>query len=394
MRKAVVLGCDNNGLGVIRALAKSGIKVMSVGRSFGRFSRFVSKKNVFEAPLTGSSQLLDILLNMNDAWHGALLIPTTDPYVIFVANNREALSARYVTTVQDSDVILSILNKDSLYRQAKKIGIPIPKVHYIDSIEHLMHKQIDLSYPCILKPCESHKCRSIFQRKLFIINSFTELIERFNETQIHNVKVMVAEIIPGADDCLFHYRSYIDGKDNILAELCTQKIRQEPSGFGVAQLSKTVPMIQEIKQLTVKLLKSFSYHGVSSAEFKYDHRDNQFKLMEINVRPVLPEQLFSAAGVNFSYITYLDLVEGVKKYTRTYQHEIYWIDNFKDILEFFIWRKSKNLQFKDYFRPYLKKKVFCVPFFDDPLPFVFRSWMSLRYITKRLYNKLRKKLIK
>jgi predicted ATP-grasp superfamily ATP-dependent carboligase len=129
-------------------------------------------------------------------------------------------------------------------------------------------------------------------------------------------------------------------------------------------------MIQEVRDFALRLLRSFSYHGVSSAEFKFDSRDNQYKLMEINIRPVLPELLFLAAGINFPYITYADLVENAKLPKPDYNTEIYWIHNFFEIWEFLRSLTSGNFNFRDFFQPYNQRKVFAVPLVEDPLPFL------------------------
>lgn len=391
MGKAIVLGCDNVGLGVIRSLAAAGIKIMAVPTEeyeFAHFSRFVTTKTRIISPIKENDRLLDFLLNAKDDWDGALLMPTNDASVVFVAQNREALSARYVPAVQEWDVIKRILNKGSLYRQAEKIGIPIPEVLFPDSVDFLNQRQDELSYPCILKPYETHRFFPVFGKKLFVINSFEELVEKFTEVQRNDLKVMVSEIIPGADDCFYHYRSYINGQGDILAEMCTQKLRQNPPGFGVARVARTVPMIEEIGRLALSLLKSFTFHGLSSAEFKFDSRDNQFKLIEINVRSALPERLLVAAGINFPYIIYLDRVKDVRILPPTYEPETYWIDNFMDIPGFIKWRNVENWTFKDYLRPYWKKKVFCVPFFDDPLPFIVKSWILLKQVAKSCISRL------
>jgi predicted ATP-grasp superfamily ATP-dependent carboligase len=215
-----------------------------------------------------------------------------------------------------------------------------------------------------------------------------ELIQKFTEARRNNLKVMVTEVIPGTDDHLFHYRSYIGSDGKILAEMCTQKIRQHPPAFGVARVAKTVPMIDEIKKLTLKILSSLSFHGLSSAEFKFDERDRQFKLMEINVRPVLSERLTLAAGINLPYITYLDRVKEIRMHPPTYYPDVYWIDNFMDIMDFFKWRKEENYSFGEYIQPYREKKVFCVPFLDDPLPFTVKSFIIGKRIVKNLISRM------
>ena len=217
------------------------------------------------------------------------------------------------------------------------------------------------------------------------------MIEKFAEARHHELDVMVSEIIPGADSDLYHYRSYIDSQGSILAEMCTKKLRQHPPGFGVACVSKTIPMIHEIRQLALKLLRHFAYQGESSVEFKLDNRNNRYKLMEINIRPVLPELHFVAAGINFPFITYLDLVEGLKTERLVYDTDIYWIQNFSDTREFLRNLRFRKISLNDYLLPYRKRKVFCVPFFDDPMPFVMTSvemGMTLGRLFAKIVNKL------
>jgi hypothetical protein len=114
--------------------------------------------------------------------------------------------------------------------------------------------------------------------------------------------------------------------------------------------------------------------------------------MEINIRPVLPELHFVAAGINFPFITYSDLVEDLKTKNLGYDTDIYWIHNFTDIWEFLKNFWFKKISLKDYFLPYMEKKVFCVPFFDDPMPFVM-MFTKVGMAFGRLFVKIVKKLL-
>ncbi len=372
-RKVIVIGGGTAALGVSRALASKDVEIIYLStrpHDFARFTKFASRSIKVPSPITDGNKLLELLMNTKEDWDGALLMPTVDPCVVFVSQNREVLSGRYIPAVQKWSVIKRIIDKRSLYLQSQQIGIPTPRVLFPDSDQSFMVRKSDLSYPCILKPNQTTRFYSIFKKKVLIINSYNELIRWLAEVRRHNLEVMVSEIIPGPDDKLYHYRSFLDRKGNVLAEMCTQKLRQHPPAFGQACASRTVPMIHEIQDFSLKLLRSFSYHGVSSVEFKFDDRDDQYKLMEINNRPVLPERHFHAAGINFPYIAYLDFVENVKLPKPDYNTEIYWIHNFFDIRELVRSLKLGKFNLKEFFKPYWQKKVFSVPFFDDPLPFL------------------------
>ena len=323
-------------------------------------------------------------------WDGALLIPTTDLSVAFVSQNRVTLADRYVTAVQSWDIVNELLDKRSLYLHAQELGVPTPGIFFPDSVQSLARTKDGLRYPCILKPVESQKFVERFGTKVIIVHDSEELIAQYMETQRHALDMMVSEIIPGDDSQFFHYRSYIDSQGDVLAEMCTQKLQQVPPDFGVARVSRTVPMIEDIRQLTLKLLRSVSYSGVSSAEYKFDSRDNEFKLIEINVRPVVPERLFVAAGINFPHITYLDLVENVRRRAPTYDPDIYWIDQFGEFYELAKMLARKRFAVRNYFWPYRNKtKVFCISFLNDPMPFIVRSVEQLGLVSKGLINRSR-----
>jgi D-aspartate ligase len=383
-KKVIVLGGQYGALSVTKALAKENIQVILLAPSSHNHawhSRFISQRVTI--PDAKDNGLLDLLINPKEDWEGALLIPTLDDYVIFISENRTELKKKYVFTVQDWGVARRIINKDLLYPQAQEIGVPTPRFFLPDSMEYLNKWRSEFIYPCILKPYESYKFRDVYNRKVLMVHDFQELCEMFKDTSQNNLKVMISEIIPGDDSSIFSYRSYIDSQGNVLAEMCTQKLRQYPTNFGQGSVVRTIPLIPEIRDQALKLLKSFSYYGESSTEFRLDYRDNQYKLMEINIRPVVTEWLFVEAGINFPYITYLDLVENSRAKSSTYCHELYWIHNFWEIANFYLSLKAGNLNLRKFLAPYWKKKVYLYPFFDDPIHYLSEIYLNAKMVLKK-----------
>jgi D-aspartate ligase len=166
--------------------------------------------------------------------------------------------------------------------------------------------------------------------------------------------------------------------------MCTQKVRQYPRGFGQGSIVKTIPIIPEIRDLSLKLLHSVSYQGPSDTEFKLDYRDNQYKLMEINTRPIVQEWLFTKVGINFSYITYLDLVENIRNPSPAYRKDVYWINNLWETISFFDGLRAGNLNLGKFLEPFWKEKVYVVPIFDDPVHFLIEMYYNGVKIVQRL----------
>ena len=55
-----------------------------------------------------------------------------------------------------------------------------------------------------------------------------------------------------------------------------------------------------------KLLNGMDIKGIAQPEFKYDFRDQKYKLMEINLRSMMWHRVGNLSGVNLQYSQYLD----------------------------------------------------------------------------------------
>jgi len=388
-KRVIVLGGQYAALGVAKALAKERIEVILLApnpHDHASHSRFVSRQILVPHLKDDSKELLDLLMNMDKDWNGTLLLPTLDEYVLFISQYRSELQKKYVFAVPDSETIQKIISKDLLYLNAQKVGVPTPRFFLPNSIEFLNENRKNFSYPLILKPKESYKFRLFYDKKVLIVNDFQELCERFTDTYQKHLDVMISEIIPGDDSAIYNYHSYIDSQGNIAAEMCSQKVRQYPKAFGQGSIIKTIPIIPEIRDLTLNLLRSLSYRGPSDTEFKLDYRDNQYKLMDINTRPIVQEWLFSKAGINFSYITYLDLVENIRSSSPAYRQDVYWINNLWETINFLDSLGSGKLNLRKFLEPYWKEKVFAVPFSDDPVHFFIEMYFNGMKILKRASN--------
>jgi predicted ATP-grasp superfamily ATP-dependent carboligase len=390
-RKAIVLGGHYSALNVVRALGQNGIQVIVLSQSphdHACHSKFVTEQVVIPDPVKNSDELLELLMGIERDWDGALLIPSLDPFIIFVSQNRSMLKKRFFFTVQNWDVIDRIINKNKLYPIAQGLDIPTPKIFLPESVQFIKERQSEMFYPCILKPNETHKFREVYGGKVLFVDNYQELIKMYVDTKQHGLEVMISEIIPGDDTSIFSYRSYIDSHGEVLAEMCTQKLRQYPTGFGQGSVVRTIPMIPEVRNQALKLLRKLSYRGQSSTEFRLDSRDGQYKLMEINTRPVVTEWLFVKAGINFPYLTYLDLVEDIREKPAAYLLELYWIHNIWESMTFVNSLVAGNLNLGSFFDPYWKKKVFILSFFEDPLHFLIEIFQySKKAITRVLKRK-------
>jgi predicted ATP-grasp superfamily ATP-dependent carboligase len=242
-----------------------------------------------------------------------------------------------------------------------------------------------LNFPVMIKPINSHEFVPIFGTKLFIIDSPSELRDKFQQTLDANQPIVISEIIPGSDyKTLERVHMYVNSQGDVAVAFCNLKLRQTPPMYGVMRVGRSTAPNAEVLELATKLLQAIDYRGFASVEFKRDHRDNLLKLMEVNIRMPRSLPLPIASGVDFPYLIYRDLVHDDQIIIKEYNPETYLIEITADLADFIRYDKNRNL--RQFVQPYLARhKTFSYLDFSDPMPFLNQTFgRSTRFILKKL----------
>lgn len=385
MTHAVVLGTGCVALNVAHGFAKAGIDVIHVTTKpddFASHSRFVKRKQV--APeARDAAGLLAFLTHGPVGADRALLVPVNDPPLEFVARHVDQLAPHYRLTTPSWTMLGGINDKSQLYRRAHAIGVPAPNVWFPQSSVELEAALGAITYPCLLKPHQTPPFFAVYGEKVLMADNVDALRRKFADTQRHALSVMVSEIVPGPDDAIFNYACYIDRGGRVAAEACVQKLRKHPPGYGVGCVVKTIPLNAEMREYSLRLLRSYGYTGFSSTEFKRDQRTGQFRLMEINTRPILWLRLLTNAGINIPQLMFMDQVTGAAIPPQRYRTDMYWIHNFLDLWELRRNQRAKAIAWRDFFHPYRQSPVYAVPLFADPMPFLMSAAQLVKWRWKR-----------
>jgi predicted ATP-grasp superfamily ATP-dependent carboligase len=385
MKKALVIYTHIVGLAVIRALGRMGVPVYTLNYSeneMGLYSKYVRGKVRVPDPRKNEEEFITRLLELSHEFGGSLLIPTDDYTVVVLSKNKELLQSHYVVAVEDWAIVHKLIEKQYTYELARSWSIPSPWTFVVQSSDEVeaVHKQ--LTYPCLIKPCEGHTFFDHFKVKMFRVENEAELSARYSLIEPLGFTVMIQELVPGDDSQGVNYNSYfVNGAP--IAEFTAKKVRLEPPFLGSPRVlfSKAIPEILEPGRL---LLQKLQYSGFSCMEFKKDQRSGVYKLMEVNCRNNLSGLLAVTCGINFPWIQYRHLMYGELAGASTFKENVYWIDLDKDLLRFFISRKEEGYSLKEYLLPYRKEKVFAISSIKDPLPYV----MRIAYLMKLLFRKI------
>src|SRR5207245_40815 len=139
------------------------------------------------------------------------LLATGDDALEVLNNHREALSRRFLLDESNPDAQRRMLNKLSTYEAARAAGVPTPR-YWVTGPGRSPHDLApELVYPLLVKPLISHRFAGKFGgKKFFVARDFAELLEGVETAGAAALDVMLVEMIPGPDDRLCSYYTYLD----------------------------------------------------------------------------------------------------------------------------------------------------------------------------------------
>lgn len=365
----VVCGAGVNGLAYARSLGRRGVPVVLLdSRPQPGFRSRYAVHAELPAPHPDPAAWLAALDELADLLPmRPVLVATADVYVALISDHRDRLEARWNVLCPSADTVASILDKKRQYERAADARIPIPATCTPRSAAELEVALATLSYPSILKPCQAHVGRRLIGgAKVLVADDASALREAYTHIG-HDAPFMIQEIVPGGDDQLVGYLGlWHHGEE--LAWLTKRKLRQSPPRFGDGSYQRT-ERLDDVAELSRRLLTAFGYHGLVGVEFKYDVRDGDYKLMEINPRTVSMVQLAVSAGVDFPWLAYSLATEGPEAVScPRFREGMRYIHETWDLQAYLALRGAGELQFGPWWRSYHEAEVKALGAKDDPLP--------------------------
>ena len=384
--KALVIGLYVNGYGIIRELSRdSEIPIVGLDhnpKSFGFASKHLSEKYV----LGNNESLIDFLLDYGKKQeYKVVLFPTTDYHTKIFARFYDELSQYYHIPV-NPNTLLNTISKKHQYEICEKIGIPYPKTFFVESISDINDldaKSKELMYPLIVKPFyRDNDVNELFRLKEIRNQLELQKCLTFIRSNI-NKGFMVSEVVLGEPDNIWAYTAYCNQNSDIVAGWTGRKLTQKPYYYGVFSTARCElnPVVESQGE---KFLKEIEHIGIGEPEFKYDHRDDTYKFIEINPRYMMWHLLGWKGGINLPLIQYYDMTDQRDKlnYMKKSQninhthlvflpHEIYNLIYDKPTKKF-----AKNILNA----LLLRNKIWAVWNLEDPLPAIklffmlFKRW--------------------
>ncbi|MGA9770875.1 MAG: carboxylate--amine ligase [Blastocatellia bacterium] len=325
MNAAVVFNCHITGLAVARSLGRRGVPVIGLDRDqkgYGLHSRHTTVAGRCPYPLDDESGFIDLLLEIGSALRQkAVLFPCLDEWVFAVARHRKKLEEYFLLPFSELDTIERILDKNLLYRKCEERKIPIPRTYYLND-QNADSVAAQIGFPCILKPALQREFTNEFGEKVFRVESREEFLALVERAARH--PMLAQEIVGAGIDSFYSLCSYVGRDGQAKGVFVGRKLEQYPADFGTACLVDS-RYVEEIIERGTDVLNQFGYQGISEAEFIFDERDRDFKLLDINTRVWKWIGLPIHAGIDLPWLAYADAVYGNVEATGRQQDDIRWV---------------------------------------------------------------------
>lgn len=300
-------------LGAVRSLGRLGVPVFALderpctpaGRS--RYATTVSWE-MEDEPGTASLERLRAL----GARIGGrpVLITTDDLGTLWIDEHRNELSDRFRIPHRPAGLPLRLADKAQLFHLCREVGIPTPDAQFPRSRADLERYIDDRSaFPVVVKSMDP---RILRQRpnadSVSIAEDPDELLAIYDDTEdFSHPNLMLQEYIPGGPETVWMFNGYFDSQSECTFAACGRKIRQRPPSTGATTLGMCEGN-DEVDHLTRRFMKEIGYTGIVDMGYRYDARDGNYKLLDVNPRMGATFRLFAdQRGNDVVRAMYLDM---------------------------------------------------------------------------------------
>jgi D-aspartate ligase len=309
---AVIVGFELNGLGVARALAKSGVECIGLtGPVPHPASRTSACKVIACAEWTRDGVLQQLVEIGRTRKRKLPLLITKEGPVRWISDARDEIAEFYEFRLPDKPVVDGLLDKSTFARMCERERWPIPHTWSIENEEELREIMHELPFPCILKPeVHTHRFGESSPQKAFKVRDAKELMTTYRIAAQWTRGFVLQEWIQGGDDRIGFCLTYIGHDDASHAAFAGRKLRQYPPECGNTALCEPAPLPwrEPILALTQTIWKAVGFTGLGSIEYKMRIDSDEPVIVEPTVgRTNYQNELAVLNGVNIPLIAYCDL---------------------------------------------------------------------------------------
>lgn len=383
---ALIVGGGVTALGLLRCFGRAGIPSVCITKPLEveRHSRYFHKSSTQVDVWSTARELAAYLRTC--PYDRAFLAPSSDHWAVELSRLPAEITERFPTGLPSPDVMNGLIDKANLVDALVAAGIPHPVTEPLDDPEQLktlLGRSSDSQV--FLKPADSQRFMAAFHEKAWMVSDVGEALRCFERAREAGMEMVLQEYIPGPPDRHYFIEGFVDSNHRIAASFVRRRIRMHPPSFGNSSYMVSLhrrsvaPALESLQTL----FERSGYRGIFMAEFKYDYRDELFKLIEVNCRPWWYIEFAATCGANMAEIAYksaFGLPFAPPAEYRIGQRLVYSYYDYQACRRL---RAENKLSAGDWLRSWAtaRRAIFA---FDDPAPAVWtfahrvRNWVAVR----------------
>lgn len=248
-----------------------------------------------------------------------LLVGTSDHYVRLIVEHAEQLRGLYRFNYPTEKLLNQMLVKDTFYPLAAEHGLNVPETHI-----HQVGEPVDLNisrFPVILKPSNGvqyYRNKFAGQEKVYRLYSHDDVaaVIKTIEASGYRDTLIIQDFIPGDDTYIWDSVLYLNTEAQAEFVNFGQVVLQEHEASAIGNYTAILSRFDfEVMSRLKAFLEAVGYTGLANVDLKYDSRDQEFKVLEVNVRQGRSSWYATAQGHNLARYLVEDLICGKRRST-------------------------------------------------------------------------------
>ena len=309
----VILKMEHYGsLGIVRSLGTLGIPVFGIDgnpSAPGFSSRYCAGRFLWDIDEADPGRTVEYLFHVREViGSNPILLPTSDESAVLIADHEEVLSQSFIIPRRGSALVRSLCNKRTMHFLACESGIPTPRTEFPRNRENVRGYCESAMFPVMLKGIDGGRLEQRTGKKMVLAGNDKELLRYYDAMEDPDCpNLMLQEYIPGGEDSVWMFNGYFNEQSECMAGFTGRKLRQNPVYTGMTSLGVCLNN-RAVADATGKFMKAIGYRGILDIGYRYDSRDGNYKVLDVNPRIGATFRLFvGKKGLDVARACYLDM---------------------------------------------------------------------------------------
>jgi D-aspartate ligase len=280
-KRILITGAStDSGLSILRQLAESGHEVIGAdwrGLPLMLRSRYLRTVHLLPKPTDpdfdrGLLELVKIL-------RPDVFLPLVETNVVASACRQEAaIQGLTAINVPPNDAFKAAFDKALCSSECKDLGIPCPAAHSLEEASRILAAGGGRT-TLVVKPGTD----AGMAQDVEFVRDIEALRRSASSCKCRFGSVLIQEFIPGDVSHMHTAVVLFDRNSELIAAFTMQKLRQWPSAGGVTALGVSTDEFRLVEGV-LPFFRKWRWSGAAEVELKFDPRDGQYKVIEINPR--------------------------------------------------------------------------------------------------------------